>query len=179
MPLIVEDGTFPAGANAAVSEPTVDAFAADNLDLPGAVAWAAAVSAAKEAAIRAATRYLAGLLFNGTARGRLPFPRAGCVERGGQAVGEAEIPWRYEEAACMLALRALSGPLHEDAITGVKSVKAGPVEVEMVEGETATTDYTAEMALLGPLLRQDGVLDTAPIFVAAAPVSDAFKPPVY
>ncbi len=121
--------------------------------------------------IRMATRYLAGLPFKGAARGRLPFPRTGCSESGGPTIGDSEIPWRYQEAACMLALKALAGPLLEDSDTGIRSVKAGPVSVEFEPGQTLTTSYTEAEALLAPLLRADNALDIAPIFISST------KPP--
>lgn len=168
MPLIVEDGTLPAGANAAVSVAEVDQFSADNPMTEGVPAWLLAAMGTKEAGIRTATRYLAGMRYKGTARGRLAFPRSGCSETGGPTIGESEIPWRYQEAACMLALKAVSGPLLEDTDTGIRSVKAGAVSVEFEPGHGLTTSYTEAETLLAPLLRADYALDAAPIFVPAS-----------
>lgn len=170
MALIVEDGSLPAGANAAVSVAEVDAFAADNTMTEGVADWAAATPSSKEAAIRQATRYLAGLRWRGAARGRLAFPRSGCTELNGPAVGDTEIPWRYQEAACMLAFKALAGPLLEDSTTGIRSVKAGPVDVQFEPGQGADTEFTEAMSLLRPLLLSGNDLATAPIFGRPAPL---------
>ncbi|WP_372393950.1 DnaT-like ssDNA-binding protein (plasmid) [Azospirillum sp. HJ39] len=170
MALIVEDGSLPAGANAAVTVAEVDAFAADNTMTEGVADWVGATIPSKEAAIRAATRYLAGLRWRGAARGRLAFPRSGCTELNGPAIGDTEIPWRYQEAACMLTLKALSGPLLEDTATGIRSVKAGPVDVEFEPGQGAGTEFTEVLSLLRPLLQSGGDLVTAPIFGRPVPL---------
>lgn len=165
MALIVEDGSVTAGANAAVAVDTVDAFAADNRLTEGAEAWAAANQGSKEAAIRMATRYLAGLRWRGTARGRLGYPRSGCVELTGPSIGDTEIPWRYQEAACMLALKAVTGPLLEDAATGIRSVKAGPVDIEFEPGQSASTSFTEVLELVKPLLLSGNALSADPVFI--------------
>lgn len=165
MALIVEDGSVTAGANAAVAVDAVETFATDNPLTEGAEAWAPATQASKEAAVRMATRYLAGLRWRGTARGRLGFPRSGCVELAGPAIGDTEIPWRYQEAACMLALKAVTGPLLEDAATGIRSVKAGPVDIEFEPGQSVSTSFTEALELVRPLLLQDNTLSAAPVFV--------------
>jgi len=163
--LIVEDGSVTAGANAAVAVDAIDTFATDNPLTEGAEAWSAAAQATKEAAIRTATRYLAGLRWRGTARGRLAFPRSGCVELAGPSIGDTEIPWRYQEAACMLALKAVTGPLLEDAATGIRSVKAGPVDIEFEPGQSASTSFTEALDFLKPLLLQDNALSADPVFI--------------
>ncbi|WP_109049294.1 DnaT-like ssDNA-binding protein [Azospirillum sp. TSA6c] len=170
MALIVEDGSLPAGANAAVTVAEVDTFAADNTMTEGVADWAGATAPSKEAAIRQATRYLAGLHWRGAARGRLAFPRSGCSELNGPAIGDTEIPWRYQEAACLLALKALAGPLLEDTATGIHSVKAGPVDVEFEPGQSVSTEFTEAMSLLRPLLQSGTDLATAPIFGRPAPL---------
>lgn len=174
MALIVEDGTLPTGANAAVAVAEVDQFATDNPLTEGVANWLTAATGTKEAAIRMATRYLAGLLFKGTARGRLAFPRTGCTETDGPSIGDTLIPWRYREAACMLALKAVSGPLLEDSVSGIRTVKAGPVLVEFEAGASADTSFSEAEALLAPLLRSGNSLDVSPVFVPTSPLPPAF-----
>ena len=115
MPLIVEDGTKPLGANSYCSVADCDAWQAER----GSTAWPAPPESGddsrlteKEAALIKAADYLNGLNWKGrrAASGRLMvWPRREVVDSDGYAVAEDAVPEAVKAAACYLAGLAIGG----------------------------------------------------------------------
>lgn len=115
MPLIVEDGTKPLGANSYCSATDCDAWQTER----GSMVWPKAPEsgddahlADKEAALIKAADYLNGLSWKGrrAAPGRLmAWPRLEAVDGDGFPVAENEVPRAVRSAACYLAGLAIGG----------------------------------------------------------------------
>lgn len=103
MPLIVEDGTLPAGANSFASVADADAYHVARLT----AAWADELTAAqKEAALIRASDWLnrkvAWAGHKATRTQRMAWPRTGVITQDGE-IAPDEIPAEVIEACCELA----------------------------------------------------------------------------
>ena len=103
MPLIVEDGTLPAGANSFASVADADAYHAARLT----AAWTDELAEAqKEAAMIRASDWLnRKVMWNGRKASRsqrMAWPRSGVVTQDGE-IAPDEIPAEVVEACCELA----------------------------------------------------------------------------
>lgn len=127
MPLTVEDGTGLATADSYASRAEADAYHAAR----GNAAWAAASTAARDAALRRATQYLdTRYRWVGnrlTLTQALEWPRY-FVPRLGYPSGWPQVP--VVQACMELALRALDGELMaDDEGRDVLSESVGPISV--------------------------------------------------
>lgn len=140
MVLTVEDGTGLAAADAYVSEADADAYVAA-YQPEGFAAWDAALSAAKEVAIRKATQYLDATYVHRWRGARilpstqaLDWPRR-YVYTEGALLSSSVLPVLLVQATVEAAVRMISGDLVVDeaaATTGIASErkKLGPLEKE-------------------------------------------------
>jgi len=122
MPLIVEDGTGKAGANAYQSAAEVAAYAADH-----ALPWAPTSDAAGEAALRNAATWmdatfrtrLPGARLKGRAQG-LEWPRRDATDASGEELPSDEVPAEWLSACAEVATRLLlrPGSLSPDVVVG-------------------------------------------------------------
>jgi hypothetical protein len=149
MPLIVEDGTIVAGANAYVTLVEQAAFI-------GSIAQPTATDTELERAIILATRYIDGH-YRQQWKGRrvepvtqsLEWPRYGVsisnsLTSSGSAFYDAgfgqmyipsdTIPQRVKDACCELALRALSGELAADGDASIGRKKIDVIDTEYRNG---------------------------------------------
>lgn len=162
MALVVEDGSGKANANAFVTADAVSDYATG----VGNSSWSAAATAEQEAAIVRATLYLRNeqrYPYRGTKRSygqRLPWPRAGAVERHGLPVPEDAIPPAIMDACCELAIRELESPgsLQPDVARGgaVASESVGPISTTYAPDAPTETVIRVVAGLLAPLLRCAG-----------------------
>lgn len=124
MALIVEDGTGLSTAESyiSVTDATtyIDAYSLDTL----ATAWTAATTAAKEKALRQATRWLeanyGGNRLTGskaTQTQALSWPRIGAIDPDDFTVPSSTVPTPFKHAAAELAARALSTDIMADLTT--------------------------------------------------------------
>lgn len=162
MPLVIEDGSNVAGANAYVDVAFVDAR-----HLQTAASGWAGDAAAKEAAIsRATARLDASYLFGGKrTNGRsqaLQWPRTGVTDCDGVAVGDAEVPIEVQQAVAELSLAEIleSSALNAETISDealVKREKVGELEVEYAVSSDRTLTQqagsSATLASVSALLR--------------------------
>ena len=138
MPLVVEDGTGRADADAFVSLDDCDDYHAARANS----AWTGVESSPpeeKEAAIRRATTALAtafewkGTKLNGRDQA-LPWPRTGVEDEEGDDVASDEVPREIVAACCEMALRELvkPGSLTPDFQPNkqVKATQVGPISKE-------------------------------------------------
>lgn len=155
MPIIVEDGTFPEGANSYISETDFDTYCDDRAITPteGADAEAALIraSVALDGAYRA--KY-SGYRTLGREQG-LEWPRTAAYDYEGMLIGDDEVPQEVRDATCELALREMAQPgsVTPDLERGgwIQSVSAGSVSVTY-GGSTNRTTYTIVDAIMSKLL---------------------------
>lgn len=159
MPLIVENGTGLADAEAYISVADADAYFAARANTP----WAALTTDAKEAALRSATDYLEAV-YGGRWKGcrmteaqALSWPRAGVVVDGVKLDPDT-IPLPLKRANAELAVRASAGTLAADQSAQVKSETVGPISVTYADGARQGTRYAIVEAMLGALLRAGGMV---------------------
>lgn len=159
MAFIVENGTGLSAANALASVEAVTAWLTDRGD---DAAWAAATTAARQAAIVKATDYIANhrrYRWRGTKGSyaqALPWPRTGATEEDGQTVPSDVVPARVVAATAFLAARSLAGTdLQPDLEHGgmVKSESIGPVSVTYRDGAPPESVIMAVDGIVAPLLR--------------------------
>lgn len=127
-------------------------------------AWLAASAVKRDQALVAATRLLDRQLWEGTPVGVpvidsvLQWPRNGAIDQDGNVVSNASVPDAivkgcYELAAALLA----DSSLQSNALSGsnVKSVKAGPVQVDFFTSTLGITGSlpTQVQVLVGQFLR--------------------------
>ena len=115
MPLVVEDGSKPLGANSYCSVMECDAWQAER----GSPNWPAPPEtgedprrADKEAALIKAADYLNGLNWKGRRAGSgrlMAWPRLEAIDADGYVVAEDEVPEAVKSAACYLAGLAVVG----------------------------------------------------------------------
>lgn len=167
MPFVVEDGTAKADATAYLSVADADAYWADH----GApTTWTGAITATKEAALRAATDYL-DRQYDGCWRGcrytstqRLSWPR-GSVVLDGYEQSAAPLPRALREACAELAHRHIvDGSLMPDvadpSVITSESVEVGPISKSVTyAGGKAVAAYRRTVeSLVAPLLRDPDVV---------------------
>lgn len=169
MPLVLEDGTGLAGANAYADRAYADPY----LELRGVVTWAALSTAQRDVALVKATDYIEtrwGPLFKGsplTSTQALFFPAAFIYNRRGDSV--VGVPERIKQATVMYALRATTADLMPDPEISdsgerisMKRERVGPIEEETqysVFGSSIILIRPYPMAdrLLSDLVRASGV----------------------
>ncbi|MCA1906247.1 MAG: hypothetical protein LDL11_06635 [Desulfarculus sp.] len=155
--LVVETGAVVSGANCFVDLATADAYFA----LRANATWAAATTAAKEAAIiRGADFLCQAYRFKGARYQQtqaLCWPRIGVSDGDGRAIAFNVIPQALRDANCEAALRALGGDLAPDETKEVvrKSV-AGAVDTTYRAGSPAKT-YPVIDRLLAGLVQGGGL----------------------
>lgn len=180
MTIVVEDGTGLATANALVAAATVTAYATS----VGNTAWAAATTAAQEAAIVRATNYLRDETLwawrgqKKTYAQRMPWPRTGAQEQRGPAVPDDVVPWRVTDACCAAALLELSSPgsLQPKLARGgqVVSESIGPISTSYAAGAPARDTITQVAGILAPLLRRAGDIELQPVWTDAGDTQSFF-----
>lgn len=161
MTLIVEDGTIVDGANSMASVAQADAYHAAR----GNTAWAALEEGAKHTALingsasmADATRYPFKGMKTGGYSQRQPWPRAGVVERHGDAVPDNAMPWQVVDAVCYLAGVSSQGTdLNPDLKRGgkIKQKTIGPITTIYADNAPTGTIYQAAYGILAPLLRDE------------------------
>lgn len=166
MMLIVEDGTIVAGADSYVTTADALTYHANHAN----TSWAAATTAAQEAALRKATAYMDSRYrsrWHGNqvqpSRQALEWPRyldlysaAAHINylslpKGQTWFTASEIPPRLKDATCEAALRALAGPLLADVDLTVSRETVGPIDTWYTATDIATL-YPLLDALLSGLL---------------------------
>lgn len=158
MPLTVEDGTVVAGADSYVALNAANGYHSAR----GNSAWSG-TDTVKEAALRRATAYIDMAYrarFPGVRReGReqpLQWPREDAIDVRGEEIADDEIPQEIKDAVCEAALREIAeaGSLMPDLERGgqIKSVKAGSVTVEYIEGASVRTSFQIIDGILGDIL---------------------------
>lgn len=159
MALVVEDGTGKATANTYISESDADTYHSDR----GNSAWAAATTAAKQAALITATQYLDGR-YRGRWTGRrtllaqaLAWPRYNAYDADGFVLS-AVVPTQVARATAEAALYALSNDLTPELDRGgaVSREKVGPIEISYQDAAPARTRLTVVDDLLRGLVRYAG-----------------------
>lgn len=171
-PVIVEDGTIIANANAYDSVANTDAYH----DSRNNSVWTSASLRKRQASVIRATDYLVqtyrmrwkGIRID--TKQTLDWPRKGVIREdyfnpqfGARAfgvpllafeVGEKEIPIEVKFAMYEAALRDLSGELSPDLERGgaVKRLKAGSAEIEYFQGASPSRKFPVVENYLAPLL---------------------------
>lgn len=173
MPLIVEDGTGLANAEAYISATDASTYHSNR----GNAAWAGLASdAVREQKLRLATDYMEQMYrvrWKGqrvTATQALSWPRA-WVEREDYYVTGAtppesisgqyyypsdEVPVEVARACAELALRAIDGDLFEDQEAPVIEETVGPITTRYAEGARQAKRYPAVDNMLAHLLAASG-----------------------
>lgn len=175
MSIIVETGSIVAGAETYVSVTDADTYHSNRNN----TAWAAAITATKEAALRAATAYVDGK-YRKRWKGRkvqpvaqpLEWPRTGVsVANSGSGLASAftdvgvnglslipynQIPQRLKDATCEAALRALAGPLSADAASNIKREKLDVMETEYFSPSASAPVYPVIDNLLSDYIQAIG-----------------------
>lgn len=165
MSLITEDGTGRADAESFASLAAADAYHASR----GNVAWAGALAADKENALRRATDY-AEQEYRSKWRGArmsltqsLSWPRLNVqlddvgYGRIAAYVQPNTVPPQVVQACCELAIRALQGPLAPDLQRQIIAETTGPIRTEYAVGAPEYVRYRAVDLLLKPLLASSGM----------------------
>lgn len=145
MPLTVETGTGSATAESYASVATTDAYWAARND----TVWAAATTAAKEAALREATLYLDGAYewigIRMLTTQALGWPRAysGGLDSDNSVIPSAAVPGNVIKACCELAWEALATRLAATTDRGglIKSESIGSLSVTYMDGAPSRRDY--------------------------------------
>jgi hypothetical protein len=139
---VIEDGTGKADANAYCSEAEADQYH-DNFGAPAA--WTGADSATKQAAIRAATRYI-DAEYQGRWKGtatyriqRLSWPRTDVEKRVGFFFDPNEMPVELKDACAQIALEHINAGtagLQPNLAAGTGTVKSERSKVGSLETAT-------------------------------------------
>lgn len=156
MTLIVENGTGLSNAESYASVADADAYLAA-YGVPAT--WAAADDAAKEIALRKATRYLDAVYAHdwpGCVKNpdqALAWPRYGAERQDGVCLDSASVPTAVKQATSYMAARATEEDIYPDTTkTGIaaESFKAGPVEksVEYIGEKSVFKQYSVVEGLL-------------------------------
>jgi hypothetical protein len=154
MSLVTEDGTGLANAESYVSVADATTYHAAR----GNTAWASAILANQEIALRLATDYLeTRYVYRGT---RKTIQQALLWPRLGVYIDYINQTWpvnKLAQATCELALRALSSPLVNDQSSpNVKREKVGSLEVEYFSNSLdGQVIFTRVDDLLAPLIEYD------------------------
>jgi hypothetical protein len=163
MGLTVENGSGLSNADSYLSVADADTYYALYSSL---AAWATALTAAKERALRLATRFLDaryGRRWIGTrvnAVQALDWPRMGVCDSDGFALDSTVIPQAVKNAVAEAAFRVAAGEdlqadLESSAGVIMESVKVGPIEEtkQYSEPDGPLTEYQVIDGLLRRLLR--------------------------
>lgn len=161
MPLIVEDGSGMANAEAYLSAADATTY---HTNMGNAAAWAAVgVTAVQESLLRQATEFLRNRYFQrwvgraAVAAQRLDWPRVGAYTRNYNVIASTVVPEQVKNACAELALKAASGELMPDSSQGVKREVIGPIEVEYDQYSPGAPGYPRIDAMLAELLVVGGV----------------------
>lgn len=172
MPLIVEDGTGLANAEAYVSLAGFKAYC-DNMGL----SYAGHADAVLEQKLRVAADYIdTAFRYKGRrliASQALEFPRADLADWSGHDV--PGVPARVVKANCELAFKALSEALYADLDRGgkIRSESVGPISVSYADDAPAGRTFTFAANLLKPYIRQADDIDGGIFFsTSASPAFD-------
>lgn len=165
MSLITEDGTGRADAESFASLAAADAYHASR----GNVAWAGALDADKENALRRATDYTEQE-YRSKWRGArmsltqaLSWPRFNVqlddvgFGRIAAYVPNNTVPPQVIQACCELAIRALQGALAPDLQRQIIAETVGPIRTEYAAGAPEYVRYRSVDLLLKPLLASSGL----------------------
>ena len=151
MALIIEDGTQPTGANAYVSVADADAY---HLARSNA-AWAAATTAAKEAAILSATLVLNGMSWRGrkVASRVMAWPREDVADGDGYEISSGVVPDAVADACAELAGAIIDGadPLGVQD-RQINEMSAGSVSIKYDSTSPQSPKFPAIQAMLKALL---------------------------
>jgi len=158
MSIIVEDGTGKSTAETYISVTDADAYFLAR----GVTAWAALLTAAKEAALRKAADFMTQA-FTSRWQGLRAYPLTQALDwpRQGVVVDNVTVlitvvPSVIQRACAELALKASSGALSEDLTQGVTSETVGAISVTYDKTSNRKTKYTAVEAMLAPYLKSGG-----------------------
>lgn len=157
MAFVAEDGTGKSDANSLCSVADADAYFANVSN----AAWAALLTADKEAALVQATRYVE-LVYGDRFLNRrnsleqaLTWPRCYMKDRDGFAIGSDVVPQSVKDAVCELALLAAGGEdlqpdIDNPGMLASESVSVGPVteSKSYVGGQSQIKRYTKVERLL-------------------------------
>lgn len=151
MPLIVEDGTGLANAQAYVSISDVATYAAT---------YGLTPPTTPNSAIMLAMRYLEGMFYDRwvgykkTDTQSLSWPRAYAARRDGWAIAESTVPKEVKDAVCALAIKIGEGEDLTPSITAANRTKKeqiGPLMVEYASNAPSYTTYKDIELILTPL----------------------------
>lgn len=149
MSLVVEDGTGLATAESYISVADAATYLTAAYGTAPA-SWTAATTATKEAALRAAARWIdaryswPGQCLVLDPAQALAWPRAGAIDREGRTVDAASVPQRIKDSTCEAAILHLAGTLvttSRDRGGMVKRVKVGELEKEYADGAPGGRTY--------------------------------------
>jgi hypothetical protein len=130
---IVETGVGLTNSNSYISLADATQYH-ENYGAPAA--WTSAAQAAKEAALRAATRYLDAKYFLKGAKTKsdqsLQWPRYDVYDRSNYLINSDSIPQAVKDCCCILALEVINGDalmadLAEQGIISSESSQVGPI----------------------------------------------------
>jgi hypothetical protein len=169
MALITEDGTGRADAESFTTVVEADAYHVSFSN----TAWAAATTAAKEVALRKATRYVEAMFryrWNGrrtTMNQSLSWPRVSIVDADGFSVLPNIVPPKVKQATSEMALRALTEDLIPDQSApgsiASESVSVGPISksTSYVGGKSQTKAYVLVRRILQEFIGQSDTMERA------------------
>ena len=166
MALITEDGTGKTDAESYISVTDADTYFSNR----GNAAWAALNTAAKEAALRKATDYMAAryeMAWAGlrkTSTQALDWPRYYAPRRdvvGGYRClplyhSDTIVPVGVQRACAELAVRASADDLSPDVGAQVKSETVGPISVVYADGARQDTRFALVDSMLVAYLKGAG-----------------------
>lgn len=152
MAIVVEDGSGKVDAEAYASVAEFKAYC-DGRGL----SYAGLVDARIEQLLREATDFIGGYApaWQGSrviATQALDWPRKNVIAHEFE-VAPTVVPRGVKEACCLLAHKAISGPLIRDLKPTKTRVKVGPIETEIDPTSPQQTRYAAAARLLSPYLR--------------------------
>lgn len=157
MPIIVEDGTGLADAEAYISVADADTYFAAR----GNAVWAALTTEQKEQALRAGSDYMAAVYgarwkgYRVTETQALDWPREDVVANGFDIDNDV-VPAAVARANAELAVRASAGELLADQGAQVKSEQVGPIAVTYQDGARQATRYAIVEGMLAAFMRGVG-----------------------
>lgn len=143
MAFVPEDGTGLSTANSYITL----AYAETYHDDRGNTSWASATSSTQQAACIKATDYIqSNFIFTGgvvaSATQALQWPRYSAIDRNGNLIDSDSVPDVVKQATAILALEVVGGTdINAKIDRKTKREKAGPVEVEYMDGSAARVIY--------------------------------------
>lgn len=177
MALVPETGAGLANADSLISLAAADAYFAAH---GSPSAWTALADAAKESALRYASRWLSSRYVwlgaivqnSSTAPQALAWPRGGVNDHEGRVIADDSVPAVVREAVCEAALEHTSAVLNEVRARGgeVASVSVGPISQSFFAGATAGRTFpyldTLLSGLYSHVTESGGTLGSSYIFPA-------------